>query len=494
MKRYVALSALFVAAPVLAQPVPTTPPGQTPPAPAPTPTPTPAPPTTPLPDQAAPNDQPSWLGGVTDVTAEETATPGKLTISMARAIELAVKQHPTLTLARAAVDLAIGHVDQAEVVLHPTVTLAGTLGANSTPGHVCLDGMGNPIAGTICGGSFFSASESTGLTASAAWKITDFGVTRNNVHAAELSVDASGSSLASSTLDVRRGVEQAYLAAIAAHRLILVAESTVKSDEGHLDQAKRFVAAQAQDPIVVAQAQSALAAAKSALAQAQSTEAIALGNLRAAIGWFDPTRAPVVDPNWPMPAEVEPPQLAGLVETARAHRPDIVALDKLILASDASLTAAHDERRPTLAATATAFYGPNSQNWSPEPTWIAGITLSWLAWDGGKSAADVKVAHANLVTTIANRDQLLLTLTSTLESARAQIIANYGNVHASTEAVTAAQAALTLAEARYKQGLGSQIELADAQTAVTTAEGGLVTAEWQLADAWSQLRRATGQM
>jgi outer membrane protein TolC len=60
--------------------------------------------------------------------------------------------------------------------------------------------------------------------------------------------------------------------------------------------------------------------------------------------------------------------------------------------------------------------------------------------------------------------------------------------------VQAAQAELKLANARYAQGLGSQIELADAQTAVTTAEGNLVSAEWQLADAWATLRRQLGQM
>ena len=40
-------------------------------------------------------------------------------------------------------------------------------------------------------------------------------------------------------------------------------------------------------------------------------------------------------------------------------------------------------------------------------------------------------------------------------------------------------------------GLFGVIELADAQTAVTTAEGNLVTAEFQLATAWAQLHRAT---
>jgi outer membrane protein TolC len=87
---------------------------------------------------------------------------------------------------------------------------------------------------------------------------------------------------------------------------------------------------------------------------------------------------------------------------------------------------------------------------------------------------------------------LLVTLTSQLESARAQIVANAAAVQASNEAVVAARAQVQLADARYAQGLGSQIELADAQFAVTTAEGNLVQTQWQLADAWAQLRRALG--
>ena len=72
------------------------------------------------------------------------------------------------------------------------------------------------------------------------------------------------------------------------------------------------------------------------------------------------------------------------------------------------------------------------------------------------------------------------------------MLANRANVTASTEAVEAARAQLKLADARYAQGLGSQIELADAQTAVTTAEGNLIQAEWQLANAWALLKRALG--
>jgi outer membrane protein len=145
-----------------------------------------------------------------------------------------------------------------------------------------------------------------------------------------------------------------------------------------------------------------------------------------------------------------------------------------------------------LSATASTQWNPGSNDWRPEPSWVAGITLSWLAFDGGKSAADVRIARANLASTHAQRDALLVSLTSDLDSARSQVSAQRANVSASNEAVVAARAQLKLADARYAQGLGSQIELTDAQTAVTTAEGNLVSAEFQLADAWAQLRRSLG--
>ena len=445
------------------------------------------------PAAAQPADAPpDWRKGVTDVILPESTT-GEVTLTLDKAVAIAMQQQPSLREARANVEAAKGRVDQARVVEHPTVSVAATLGTGSTRNGGPGTGTGMMIQTTT--GGFFTPGLASGLSATAAYRIYDFGLTHANVKAAELTADATEATISTTTLDVRKDVESAYLEAVARERLVRVAQSTVASEEGHFDQAKRFVAAGAQDPIAVAQAQSRLANAKSALAQAQSTQAIALANLRAAIGWVELQQAIVVDPNWPTPPTQEPQALAVLVSDARAHRPEIIQFDKQIAASDASVTAAQAERRPILAATASVAedYDYSSNTWESSPSWQAGITLSWALFDGGRSAADVRIANANRTSTQAQRDALLVSLTSQLDSARSQIFADKANVSASTEAVTAARAELQLAEARYTQGLGSQIELADAQTAVTTAEGNLVTAEWQLADAWAQLRRALGQ-
>ena len=434
-----------------------------------------------------PQPSPSWLPGTSGVTLPEQAGGGPVLLTLERAIELALQQQPSVRQIRAQAEAAAGRADLSRVARHPTVTLAATASIGSSRVGPC-----SGDATMRCGG-FFHPSEATGLSATAGWRLYDFGLTDANVRAAELNEEAARAAIKTSGLDVQTAVELAYFEAVARERLIKVAQATVASEEGHLDQARRFVAAGAKDPIEVAQAQARAANARSALSQAQSNQAIALANLRSSIGWVDPTSSPAVDPNWPTPPVDEPVALAGLVGAARKNRPEILQLDKQILASDASLTAARAEQRPVLSAQATTQWTPATGDWSPQPEWSAGLTLSFPILDGGKSSADARIAQANLSSTIAQRDALLVTLTSQLDSARAQIVADRANVTASMEAVTAARAALHLAEGRYAQGLGSQIELADAQTAVTTAEGNLISAQFQLADAWAQLRRALGQ-
>ncbi|MDX2087058.1 MAG: TolC family protein [Kofleriaceae bacterium] len=409
------------------------------------------------------------------------------TLTLARAIELAMQQQPSLRQQRATIEAANARVDQARVIRRPTITVGGSLAARSTQGGF-INGVADPTGG------FWSPFLSSGLSASAQYRIYDFGLTKANIRAAEANAEATAAQMGTTTLDVQTNVASAFLEAVARQRLIAVAEATVVSEEQHLDQAKRFVAAQAKDPIEEVQAAARAATARSSLAQTQSDAAVALATLRQTMGFLDANTTIAVSLDWPIPPNTDPATLSALVEKARKQRPELFALDKQIIAAEASVEAARAGNRPVLSASAGAQWLPNENDWGPDPTWNAGITLSVPIYDGGNARANTRVANANLTGVKAQRDALLVSLTSELDSARARIFANRANVAASTEAVVAARAQLKLAEARYAQGLGSQIELADAQFAVTTAEGNLISAEWQLSASWVQLRRALGEL
>ncbi len=418
-------------------------------------------------------------------------SPNRMVLTIEKAVELALQQQPSLRHSRAQYEAAQGRVDQARVARRPTVDLSasGRVGSSRTGNCQPVEGETLP---RVCGG-FFSPLYQATLGASASWRIWDFGQTAARIRAAELSAVATGASVDTDTLDVRVAVEVAYLEAVARQRLVRVAEATVQNEFLHVEQARKFVQAQVKDPIEVLQAQTRAATARSTLAQAQTQQAIALANLRAAIGWIDPARSPIVDETWPTPPANDPPELAALVDAARKKRPDLASFDAQIAAAEASYGAAAAGRRPVLSANAGLQWNPSSTQTRPEPTWSATLNLTWALFDGGQASAEKRIARANVSAALAQRDSLLVALTSELEAARVQIIANRANVIASTEAVDLARSQLKLAEARYTQGLGSQIELTDAQAAVTTAEGNLVQAEWQLADAWARLRRSSGQ-
>jgi outer membrane protein len=65
-------------------------------------------------------------------------------------------------------------------------------------------------------------------------------------------------------------------------------------------------------------------------------------------------------------------------------------------------------------------------------------------------------------------------------------------IGAADEALVNARSQLTLAEKRYEHGLGSAVELGDAQVAYTGAEAQVVQAKFNLAAARAQLLAALG--
>lgn len=441
---------------------------------------------TPIAGAAAPSTTASTTATATASTGPDELDSGTVRLTLPQAVEQALSQQAQLRQVRAQEEASRGRVDLARVATSPTAQLSASASVSSSPVRTCA---GN--ANETCGG-FFDPATATGLSAQVSWRLYDFGQTSAAVRSAEASVAVASAGVRVSELEVRTAAEQAYLEAVARHHLVVVAQAAVDSELLHLEQAKRFVAAGSRDPIEVAQAQSRAASARSALAQAHSNQAVALGNLRAAIGFIDPRRQVVTELTWPSPALASGLSTVELVAKARERRPELAQLDKQIAAAEAQLGEVEVSRRPVLSAFANTQWGPDSSDWTPQPSWNAGLTLSWTAWDGGRAAAEAKVARANVRAAVAQRDALLVSLTSAVESARARIVANSASVSSSTEAVASAQAALRLAEARYAQGLGGQIEVADAQAALTAAQGTLVSAEWQLADAWAELRRITG--
>jgi outer membrane protein len=104
----------------------------------------------------------------------------------------------------------------------------------------------------------------------------------------------------------------------------------------------------------------------------------------------------------------------------------------------------------------------------------------------------VNEARATIASLEAQRGGLRLGVQVEVERARLAVEAAKAVVLAAAEAVASARERLRLAEGRYQSGVGSVIELSDAQLGLTSALAQQVQADFSLASARATLIRALG--
>ena len=146
---------------------------------------------------------------------------------------------------------------------------------------------------------------------------------------------------------------------------------------------------------------------------------------------------------------------------------------------------------PSLSAIGS-FTDGGTQISSMVANWFVGLSLNWNILQGGLTKGQVHEANATLAALDAQEDNLRLTVRVEVEQAQLGVRAAKETISASRDALVNARDQLRLAEARYAQGLGSVIELGDAQVAVTAAAAQDVQARFNLSAARAQLMSALG--
>jgi outer membrane protein len=127
-------------------------------------------------------------------------------------------------------------------------------------------------------------------------------------------------------------------------------------------------------------------------------------------------------------------------------------------------------------------------------SWSAGVTLSWPIFDGGLTSARAHEADANVRAARAQETALEQQVRLEVEQARLGVVGAKAAMDAAAQALDNAKVRLQLAEGRYAQGVGSVIELGDAQVALTGAAAQRVQADYDLASARAQLIKAVGRL
>jgi outer membrane protein len=344
------------------------------------------------------------------------------------------------------------------------------------------------VGGTTWNGTLYNYY-SAGVTATQL--IWDFGQTPERWRAASINREASEFSAHAAETQVVSTVRRAYFQARAQKDLVTVAAEAVANQQKHVAQTEGLVGQGLRPEIDRARALTDLANARVQLVSARNADANAHAVLAEAIGLPAGQGVEVGnDELGPLPEEDAP--LTKLVETALQDRPEIASFQRQRQAQEALIRSNRGAYGPTLAAQAGASEAGIELN-HLVPNWYVEGLLTWPIFQGGLTRGQVREAEATLGSLVAQEDSFRLGVRVDVEQAALAVQGAKANLAASHEALTNAREQLRLAEGRYAAGLGSAIELGDAQVAATQAAAQEVGNRYALATARATLAGALGR-
>src|SRR5262245_17282512 len=269
-------------------------------------------------------------------------------------------------------------------------------------------------------------------------------------------------------------------------RLIAVAQQSFDRAQLNLRSARGFYEVGTRPKSDVARAEVDVANARLDLIRARNAERLARVALATAMGLPATTPLQIQDNLVYQPVTMDRSRLA---EEALRMRPEYRQARLNAEANVARLRRAQRDFFPDI--TGGGFYGAARTDMNE--IWELNLSLNWTLFDGGNRIARYREARANLDAAEARVKASELDISREVEQSVNNVIEADERIQAAQVAVVSAQENFRLAQGRFDAGVGTILELTDAQLALTQAQN---TEAQALADyriALARLDRAVGR-
>ncbi|HEY6272534.1 MAG TPA: TolC family protein [Terriglobales bacterium] len=389
----------------------------------------------------------------------------KLTISDAE--QLALKNHPRISIGELNALAAKQTAREVRAAFLPVVSMNGTTVTTLNEGNRLTAGfLNNP--------SVFDRA-AAGLAGEQL--ITDFGRTKNLYTAANLNAQAQAQTARATREQIVFTVDQAFFDALSSDVLVKVAEQTVEARQVVTNQIQALENAKLRSALDLSFANVALAQAQLLLVNANNNRGVAYAILSEAMGLPSEKAFELVDT-----APSQPPlrDIDTIIQEALDNRPDLKALELQQNAAEHLATAEARLQLPDvnmIGATgvtpvANSHLGTNGYG-------AVGVNIHIPVFNGFLFTA--RAAEARFRAQAAEESVRDLKDRVARDVRQAWLNVNSAFERENVAAILLEQATLSLnlAQARYRLGLGSIVELSQAQLQQTEAEIGTVTAKYQ---------------
>ena len=397
-------------------------------------------------------------------------------LTLEGAVAEGLKNQPLAAEARAAADGARARSGQALAAYYPQISVA----ADWTKSRAYY-----PILGAG------AAKEAEVNLAAVYLKQTlyDFGRTSGAAKAARQNHAAAEQVYASARQDIVFRIKTAYYLALAAEKQVSADSETVKARDEVYRQALAFFTEGLRPKIDSSRAESNLYAAKTALVRAENNRDLARLELAGAMGREEEDPRVLAEPEAPLP---ELPAREELQRQALAQRAEMKRLELLRSAAAAGARSSRSDYLPVFSGTASA--GRADRDFPPNgATWSVGANLSLPLFSGFSTREKVREADASLRAVEAAQKSERLIIVKELDTAWLSVREAVARTASTGKQVEAARENRTLAGGRYQEGVGSIIEVTDAQSQAIDAETAQIQATYDARIALARLDRAVGK-
>jgi outer membrane protein len=395
---------------------------------------------------------------------EQQAIPQKLTLP--EAIEFGLQHNPDYKIAEQAVAVAQAQYLQARSAIYPqlNLTLESKHTENSSSGNDSFSTL-NAQQALYTFGKLGYAQE----------------YTRYTLQSQEMVLEQTKQSIIYQ-------ITVAFYNVLLQSELITVNREAVQSAEDHFKTAQLLYEKGVNTLFDATRAKANLANTRSSLITAENDFRKAQQNLNQLLNLSANTKIELVGK---LEYREYLPKSEQLLELAKRSRPDLKNQMLVYQQSETRLKLRNAQYLPNLylGADYTLEDKTGSDNAN---SWSANVNLTMPIFDGYNISNQIKEAKANMLQSKLGYEKLQLAVETQVEQAILEIQKQQELINAAREAVEVSQLALTMAQASYKNGLSTSLDVADAELALTTAKTNLVQAIYSYLSGLAALSDAIG--
>jgi outer membrane protein len=397
-------------------------------------------------------------------TQTSTAPPGTLSLTLQQAEAYAIKNNPQVSVARLLALASQQVTREVKSNLWPTATGELT-GVDAQSGsRITAGALNNPL---------IYERAAAGLMVTQL--ITDFGRTANLISSANYTAKAENQNAVATKEQILLAVSKAFYNALQAHAVLTVAQQTVNERQTVAHQIETLFKNKLKSELDYSFASVNLAQAQLLLLDAQNNENAAYATLSMVLGFPNLQAFQLVEDTNPMTPP--PGNVDDLIAQAFSARPEILSLQFQYQAAKKFQLAERDLLFPNIRALAAIGDTPvGNPAVAPSPSALnntygaVGGNIEIPIFNGFLYTARAKEANLRAQATQERLQDMRNLISRDVRTSWLNANTAYQRLAVTQQLLQQAKLSLDLAQSRYNLGLGSIVELSQAQLQETQAE------------------------